>query len=121
MDKLSNNCYKVYLVQISCKETGTTAHKIGITQYKDALYRFQENLERFNIKVLQTLIFTSKIKAEAFESMLLTIYNNKPSGEYLKIFDGINGSGELISLNELNRKELLSFFFDLKKIKSIVL
>lgn len=45
MDKLSNGYYKVYLVQISCKETGVTAHKLGITQYKDALYRFQENLE----------------------------------------------------------------------------
>jgi hypothetical protein len=120
MDKLTNNLYKVYLVQISCKESGITAHKIGITQYKDALHRFHDNLEQYNIKVLQTILFTSKIKAEAFESMLLTIYNKKPTGD-LKNFNDINGNGELISLSEFERKELLSFLFNIKKNKSIVL
>ena len=114
MDKMSNGCYKLYFIQLSPKDGGNIVYKIGITEYKDVLHRFSNYIDEFNFKVLCSLIFTSKEKAEAFESMFLTIYNNWPSNNELAKYDLLKGQGELRFLTNKEKMELLNFMFLLR-------
>lgn len=114
MEKMSNGCYKLYFIQLSPKEGGNIVYKIGITEYKDALHRFSSIIDQFNIKVLCTLIFKSKEKAEAFESLFLSIYNNWPSKEELDLYSSIIGQGEIRSMTNGEKMELLNFMFMLR-------
>lgn len=114
MDKMSNGCYKLYFIQLSPKDGGNIVYKIGITEYKDVLHRFSDNIDEFNFKVLCSLIFTSKQKAEAFESCFLTIYNNWPNNEELDKYNSLKGQGELRSMTNKEKMELLNFMFMLR-------
>lgn len=114
MDKMSNGCYKLYFIQLSTKDGGNIVYKIGITEYKDVLHRFSDNIDEFNFKVLCSLIFTSKQKAEAFENCFLTIYNNWPKNEELDKYRSLRGQGELRSLTNKEKMELLNFMFMLR-------
>ena len=114
MDKMSNGCYKLYFIQLSPKDGGNIVYKIGITEYKDVLHRFSNYIDEFNFKVLCSLIFTSKEKAEEFESMFLTIYNNWPSNNELAKYDLLKGQGELRFLTNKEKMELLNFMFLLR-------
>lgn len=111
---MSNGCYKLYFIQLSPKDGGNIVYKIGITDYKDVLHRFSDNIDEFNFKVLCSLIFTSKQKAEAFESCFLTIYNNWPTNVELDKFRSLRGQGELRSLTNKEKMELLNFMFMLR-------
>lgn len=86
MEKMLNGYWKLYFIQLSPKEGGNIVYKIGITEYKDVLHRFSDNIDEFNFKVLCSLIFTSKQKAEAFESLFLSIYKKWPPKDELNIF-----------------------------------
>ena len=111
---MSNGCYKLYFIQLSPKDGGNIVYKIGITEYKDVLHRFSNYIDEFNFKVLCSLIFNSKEKAEAFESMFLTIYNNWPSNNELAKYDLLKGQGELRFLTNKEKMELLNFMFLLR-------
>lgn len=111
---MSNGCYKLYFIQLSPKDGGNIVYKIGITEYKDVLHRFSNYIDEFNFKVLCSLIFTSKQKAEAFESCFLTIYNNWPKNEELDKYHSLKGQGELRYLTNKEKMELLNFMFMLR-------
>lgn len=111
MEKLSNGCWKLYFVQLSPKEGGNIVYKLGITEYKDVLHRFSLIVDKFNIKVLCSLIFTSKNKAESFENCFLSIYKEWPSKDELDKYDSLKGQGELRAMNNKEKMELLSFMF----------
>lgn len=111
---MSNGCYKLYFIQLSPKDGGNIVYKIGITEYKDVLHRFSNNIDEFNFKVLCSLIFTNKQRAESFESCLLTIYNNWPKNEELDKYHSLRGQGELRSLTYKEKMELLNFMFMLR-------
>ena len=121
MEKLRNNCYKLYFIQISPKNGGQIIYKIGITEYIDILHRFSNYIDNFNIKPLCSLVFKSKEKAEAFENMLLSIYKNFPSMEVLKDFENFNGFTELRSLTNFEKMEILNFMFILKNNSKVAL
>lgn len=114
MDKLSNGCWKLYFVQLFPKEGGNIVYKLGVTEYKDVLHRFSSVENEFNIKVLCSLVFTSEIRAKAFENTFLTIYNNWPSQEVLNQYNSLKGQGEIRTLNNKEKMELLSLLFLLK-------
>lgn len=114
MYKMSNGCYKLYFIQLSPKDGGNIVYKIGITEYKDVLHRFSDNIGEFNFKVLCSLIFTNKEKAEAFESCFLSIYNNWPKNEELNKYNSLKGQGELRSMTNKEKMELLNFMFMLR-------
>ena len=114
MDKMSNGCWKLYFIQLSPKDGGNIVYKIGVTEYKDVLHRFSNNIDKFNFKVLCSLIFTSELKAKSFESAFLSIYNTWPNNDELLRYDSLKGQGEIRAMNNTQKMELLNFMFMLR-------
>lgn len=114
MEKMLNGYWKLYFIQLSPKEGGNIVYKIGITEYKDVLDRFSEVIDLFNIKVLCTLIFKNQEKAEAFESLFLSIYKKWPPKDELDLYSSLRGIGELRSMTNSEKMELLNFMFMLR-------